>query len=132
MRAKFSTCPTQWDCIIEIARLELTRLYQQSAKYVLCRSRKAADHDGTLLLLECVKEIDNAFSLMAIIQERGLSLEQVLLILNHNVVPQVLLNESQLCHAATRDADRDVVKRQAKWNLNSSQLIDFFSSLGVL
>ena len=92
---------------------------------------------GQILLLECVKEIEDAFSLMEILETTGMQLSQVLLIPRHGIVTPVLLPE--LCRpgaareeSTKRDAERKPFDRQQKWNANASRIIDFFSSLGVL
>jgi len=92
---------------------------------------------GQVLLLECVKDIEDAFSLMEILQTTGMQLSQVLLIPRHGIVPPVLLPELDKPGAVQkesirRNAERNPFDRQPKWNANASRLIDFFSSLGVL
>ena len=94
---------------------------------------------GKILLLECVKEIEDAFSLMEILETSGMQLSQVLLIPRHGIVPDILLSckerelsTSFIRQRRARDAERKPFDRQAKWNANASRLIDFFSSLGVL
>ena len=92
---------------------------------------------GQVLLLECVKDVEDAFSLMEILHTTGLPLSQVLLIPRHGIVAPVLLPElgkpvAVHDESMRRDAERNPFDRQPKWNANVSRLIDFFSSLGVL
>ena len=105
-------------------------LKTEAWKIVNSAIRKSATN-GKILLLECVKEIDDAFSLLDVLEEFGLALTQVLLIPRRQIVPEALKKDIRV-GLVLRDAERKVDERQSKWNANAAQLIDFFSSLGVL
>jgi len=105
-------------------------LKTEAWKIVNSAIRKSVTN-GKILLLECVKEIDDAFSLLDVLEEFGLALTQVLLIPRRQIVPEALKKDIRV-GLVLRDAERKVDERQSKWNANAAQLIDFFSSLGVL
>ena len=102
-------------------------------KIVNSAVRKSVSN-GKVLVLECVTEIEDAFSLMDVLEDSGLALTQVLLIPHRQIVPEVFLTELNNFATAPElyDAEHKVDERQSKWNANATQLIDFFSSLGVL
>ena len=86
------------------------------------------------LVLECVKKIDDAFTLMDILKRYdAVRLEHVLFV-SEPSVGRTLRKDAGFTHAAayTRDAERLVLERQDKWMQNARGLIEFFSSMQIM
>eukprot|EP00961_Rhodomonas_salina_P193590 2613624-Rhodomonas_salina.1 len=83
-----------------------------------------------LLILECVKGVEDAESLLTILREEGVQLIQTLLLPNRT--PDVFKNGFSLSERNDRDSQKKVAERQQKWERNASRLIEIFASLGNL
>ena len=96
--------------------------------------------NGKMLLLECIEEIDDAFSLMDVMNDFGLALTQVLLIPHHDIVLNVLRKDLEMHTELTaasmlRDTERKMNERQQNGTQtlrNSWSFFVFGSSLRSL
>jgi hypothetical protein len=88
---------------------------------------------ATTLVLEYVKEVDDAFELMGLLRAHpAVKLSQVLYISDEKV-GKALLKKAGHGRAASvhRDVDRRVEERQSKWLKNVGGLLEIFTSLGI-
>ncbi|GLC48990.1 hypothetical protein PLESTB_000170600 [Pleodorina starrii] len=115
------------------------RAQEERAGRASCSTSPPAPCGAPVLILECVKEIDDAFSVMQLLREAGVPLLQVLylpanVVSNNDVLWRFILQSppSPTTIFAPRERERRVQERQAKWAANAGRLIEFFSSLGVL
>jgi len=87
--------------------------------------------DG-LLVLEFVKEINDAYALMQILGKKGARLAQVVLVTNSTMNGRIGFLIERRVNSWQRNAERKVAERTPKWQANAGLLIEFFSSMGVL
>ena len=133
----------------QTARTMVEAEFQRMLSPLSRKNRRKSGH--SILVLEFVKEIDDAYAIMDLLRTNDkIRLLQVLYISNpfvgHNLLrssirrkPAAAAAAVALCPALSpssrrteRDKARAVAEGQAKWNGNAGALIEFFSSLGVM
>eukprot|EP00798_Chlamydomonas_sp_ICE-L_P031635 gene31635-6829_t len=116
---------------------EARRLHMdQRAALILAQGLRQATWQSSPVVLECVKDLEGAYTLMATLQEHGIQLQRVLYLssaaFNVSHLKHPLGNDYNSSVSEKRDKERRVEERQAKWSSQAGPLIEFFSALGVL
>ena len=117
------------DTVVE--RKEIMERMRQEARAMI---EKEIERTESILVLECVKDIHDAFGLMELLRvhQKTVKLLQVLY-LPSPCVGKALMRKAFVSHMAAmrRDAERKVGERQEKWELNARAILEFFTSMGV-
>ena len=79
--------------------------------------------DG-LLVLEFVKEINDAYALMQILGKKGARLAQVVLVTNSTMNGRIGFLIERRVNSWQRNAERKVAERTPKWQANAGLLIE--------
>ena len=89
---------------------------------------------GAILMLECVKDVHDAFGLMELLRVRQEAKLLQVLYVSSPAVGKALLGMARVPWNASlvRDKVRKVKERQEKWEANLRGILEFFSSLGVM
>ena len=100
-------------------------------------TRKVEGHSShSILVLEFVKEIDDAYAIMDLLRTYDrIRLLQILYVSNPCVGQKLWQQAPRSIRpnvSTERDKERAVAERQAKWNVNVGALLEFFSSLGLM
>ncbi len=92
-----------------------------------------SSHTKELLVLECVKDLDDAFVLTDELQEAGIPLMQTLY-LESSRVADVFCHKAGISplQRSKRDKERNVAHREQIWNRDFAKLIEYFSSYETL
>eukprot|EP00798_Chlamydomonas_sp_ICE-L_P029719 gene29719-5154_t len=101
----------------EAGRLQM----DQRAALILAQGLQQAAGKSSTVVLECVKDLEGAYTLMEV-----LYLSRPAFTVSH------LLGKDYKSSVSKRDRERRVEERQAKWSSQAGSLIEFFSALGVL
>ena len=89
---------------------------------------------GSILVLECVKDIHDAFGLMELLRAHPEAKLLQVLYVSSPAVGRALLGVARIPRNASlaRDKMRKVKERQEKWEANMRSILEFFTSLGVM
>eukprot|EP00798_Chlamydomonas_sp_ICE-L_P024615 gene24615-10236_t len=113
----------------EAGRLQM----DQRAALILAQGLQQAAGKSSTVVLECVKDLEGAYTLMEVLQEHGIPLQRVLYLSSPAFTASHLLGKDYYSSVSKeRDRERRVEERQAKWSSQAGSLIEFFSALGVL
>ncbi|EFJ39408.1 hypothetical protein VOLCADRAFT_101013, partial [Volvox carteri f. nagariensis] len=127
----------------EVRRLARELLQREIAEWAAASNARpgpsTAPHRAAapILVLEAVKEVEDAFTVVKLLREADVPLLQAL------YLPGCIVGNNTLCSfmarsarkkqcSAQRDKERCVAERQGKWVANAGRVIEFFSALGVL
>ena len=113
-----------------LKRKEIMEHMRQEARAMV---EKEIERTESILVLECVKDIHDAFGLMELLRaHQEMKLLQVLY-LSSPRVGQILWRKAFVSRMAAmrRDAERNVEERQEKWESNARAILEFFTSMGV-
>jgi hypothetical protein len=125
------------NCLRELGKLEghyaIGELRQDARKIVEAALQRLAEGSATTLVLEYVKEVDDAFDFIDLLRTHpAVKLSQVLYVSDERVGKALSRRAGH--RAATsvhRDVDRRVEERQGKWLKNVGGLLEFFTSLCI-
>eukprot|EP00798_Chlamydomonas_sp_ICE-L_P024616 gene24616-10237_t len=113
----------------EAGRLQM----DQRAALILAQGLQQAAGKSSAVVLECVKDLEGANTLMEALQEHGIPLQRVLYLSSPAFTVSHLLGKYYNSSVSKgRDRERRVEERQAKWSSQAGSLIESFSALGVL
>ena len=115
------------DTVVE--RKEIMERMRQEARAMI---EKEIERTESILVLECVKDIHDAFGLMELLRvhQKTVKLLQVLY-LPSPCVGKALMRKAFVSHMAAmrRDAERKVGERQEKWELNARAILRRLSKI---
>ena len=113
-------------------RKEIMERMRQEARAMI--EKEIERNTESILVLECVKDIHDAFGLMELLRvhQKTVKLLQVLY-LSSPCVGKALMRKAKVSQLAAmcRDAERKVGERQEKWELNARAILEFFTSMGL-
>jgi adenylate kinase family enzyme len=105
---------------------DMEQLRCEAASFL--KEQLLASARGDNILLEFVKETEDAYCLIEILKQHGANLVQVILMPDRGSIQT--FNDPQL--SMLRDVERKVLERTNKWKENVGRLIEFFSSTNAL